>query len=156
MRAEEIEEKMKFLVVLDLSEISPLVVKGAIQFAKMADAEVRVLHVAEPEPYFDGSEIDTEVMRDCQAERFHKEHRQVQEYADQFEAAGLKASALLIQGVTIKTIFHEAERFKADLIVMGTHKKGLLSRIVLGSTSEGILHDSDIPTLIIPTHNQQA
>lgn len=145
---------MKFLVVLDLSEISPLVVKGAIQFAKMADAEVRVLHVTEPEPDFVGSEVDTEVIRECHAESFHKEHRQLQEYADQFEAAGLKATALLIQGVTIKTIFHEAERFKADLIVMGTHKKGRLSRIVLGSTSEEILHDSNIPMLIIPTHDQ--
>jgi len=145
---------MKFLVVLDLSEISPLVVKGAIQFAKMADAEVRVLHVAEPEPDFVGSEVDTQVIRDSHAEMFHQEHRQLQQYADQFEAAGLKTSALLIQGVTIKTIFHEAERFKADLIVMGTHKKGLLSRIVLGSTSEGILHDSDIPMLIIPTHKE--
>jgi len=145
---------MKFLVVLDLSEISPVVVKGAIQFAKMANAEIRVLHVAEPEPYLDGSEIDTEVIRDCNAQSFHKEHRHLQQYADQFEAAGLKATALLIQGMTVKTIFHEAERFKADLIVMGTHKKGLLSRIVLGSTSEGILHDSDMPMLIIPTHKE--
>jgi len=145
---------MKFLVVLDLSEISPLVVKGAIQFAKMADAEVRVLHVTEPEPDFVGSEVDTEVMRECHAESFRKEHRQLQEYADQFEAAGVKATALLIQGMTVKTIFHKAEHFKADLIVMGTHKKGLLSRVVLGSTSKGILHDSDIPMLIIPTHNQ--
>jgi len=144
---------MKFLVVLDLSEISPLVVKGAIQFAKMADAEVRVLHVAEPEPDFVGSEVDTQVIRDSHAKMFHQEHRELQQYADQFKAAGLKASALLIQGVTIKTIFHEAERFKADFIVMGTHKKGLLNRIFLGSTSEGILHDSDIPMLIIPTHN---
>ncbi len=145
---------MKFLVVLDLSEISPVVVKGAIQFAKMADAEVRVLHVAEPEPDFVGSEVDTEVIRDSHAKRFHTEHCLLQQYADQFEATGLKADALLIQGMTIETIFHETERFKADLIVMGTHKKGLLSRIFLGSTSEGILHDSNIPMLIIPTHKE--
>ena len=141
---------MKIQVVVDLSEISSNVVDEAIKFAKATDAEVWLLHVAEPEPEFVGSKVDTEVMRDVHAEEFHKEHRQLQLYASQFEKSGLKTTALLIQGETVKTILNQAKRHTADIIVMGSHKKGALAHLILGSTSEGVLHHSNIPVMIIP------
>ncbi len=141
---------MKILIVIDLSEISSYVVDEAIKFAKDAAADVWLLHVGEPEPEFIGSKVDTKEMRDIHAEAFHKEHRHLQQYAKQFEEAGLKTTALLIQGETVKTILNKAKKLSADIIVMGSHKKGALSRLLLGSTSEGVLHHSDIPVMIIP------
>lgn len=141
---------MQILVVVDLSEISSYVVDEAVKFAKAAGADAWLLHVAEPEPEFVGTKVDTEEMRDVRAEAFHKEHRHLQQYAKQFEEAGLKTTALLIQGETVKAILNEAKRLSADIIVMGSHKKGALSRLLLGSTSEGVLHHSAIPVMIIP------
>jgi len=144
-------EMMKVLVVVGLSEISSHVVEKAVSFSKALSAEVWLLHVAEPEPEFVGNKVDTTVMRDVKAEAFHKEHRRLQEYARAFEAESLKVSALLIQGETVRTILHEAEKLAADLIMMGSHHKGVIQRLLLGSTSEGVLHDSEIPVMVIPT-----
>ena len=143
---------MQVLVVIDLSEISSYVVDEAVKFFKAAGADVWLLHVGEPEPEFVGTKIDTKEMRDIRAEEFHKEHRHLQKYAKQFEKAGLKTTALLVQGETVKTILNEAKRLSADIIMMGSHKKGALSRLLLGSTSEGVLHHSDIPVMIIPAN----
>jgi len=36
--------------------------------------------------------------------------------------------------------------------VMGAHNKSAVMKIILGSTSEGILHHSSTPFLLVPTH----
>jgi nucleotide-binding universal stress UspA family protein len=141
---------MQFLVVVDLSEISSHVVEKAVEFARAAGADVWLIHVAEPEPDFVGSKVDTKEMRDIRAEMFHKEHQQLQQYAKQFDAKGLKTTALLMQGETVKTILSEAGRLSADVIIMGSHGKSTLGRLLLGSTSEEVLHRCDIPVMIIP------
>lgn len=42
---------------------------------------------------------------------------------------------------------------KADLLVMGTHSRKGLDRILIGNLAEKILHHIKIPLLAIPTHN---
>lgn len=48
-------------------------------------------------------------------------------------------------------ILVNAIHFKADLIVMGTHSKKWLEKILIGSAAESVLEKSQIPLLIIPT-----
>ncbi len=48
-------------------------------------------------------------------------------------------------------IMVNAIHFKADLIVMGTHSKKWLEKILIGSVAESVLAHSKIPLLIIPT-----
>ncbi len=48
-------------------------------------------------------------------------------------------------------ILANAIRIKADLIVMGTHSKQWLEKILIGSVAESVLSQSKIPMLIIPT-----
>jgi nucleotide-binding universal stress UspA family protein len=46
-------------------------------------------------------------------------------------------------------ILSEARRYKADVIVMGTHGRRGLNRLLLGSDAERVLRDSPIPVLLI-------
>jgi nucleotide-binding universal stress UspA family protein len=48
-----------------------------------------------------------------------------------------------------KAIANEARRWKADLIVMGTHGRIGIARLVLGSVAEGVLHSAPVPVLLI-------
>ncbi|MBW1869385.1 MAG: universal stress protein [Deltaproteobacteria bacterium] len=40
----------------------------------------------------------------------------------------------------------------ADLVILGSQRKGSVDRFLLGSTSEEILHKSPVPVLAVPTH----
>ncbi len=64
---------------------------------------------------------------------------------------GVDTTALLVQGPTIETILKEARKLEAELIVLGSHGRGAVLRALLGSISEGVLHKTDVPLLIVPT-----
>ena len=47
-------------------------------------------------------------------------------------------------------IIKVATSYKADLIVMGSHSQQWLEKIFIGSTTEGIIQNSTIPTVVVP------
>ena len=49
---------------------------------------------------------------------------------------------------------HIAKEIKADLIVIGSHSKKWLDKLLIGSTTEKVLRHTEIPMLIIPTKGQ--
>ena len=65
------------------------------------------------------------------------------------EAFGLRAESMLKEGEPIKTVLAVAHQYAADLIVMGSHGRRGLQRLLLGSTTEGVLREADIPVLVV-------
>jgi nucleotide-binding universal stress UspA family protein len=145
---------MKLLAGVDLSESTDKVVQKVEKFAKALSARVWILHVAEPEPDFVGYEIDAECMRDSRSEIFHREHQQIQDIAERLRREGLDATALLVQGATVETLLKEASKLDVDMIVLGSHGRGAMHQIIVGSVSEGVVHKSACPVLIVPTHER--
>lgn len=142
---------MKILIGVDLSDSTQKVVKIAMELAKALSARVWLLHVAEPDPDFVGFEAGPQSVRDSLSKIFHVEHCQIQEIADRFRTAGLDATALLVQGEAAETILKEASKLGVDMIVVGSHGRGAMYHLVVGSISEGVLHGSECPILVVPT-----
>jgi nucleotide-binding universal stress UspA family protein len=65
-----------------------------------------------------------------------------------FETVGDRVSDLIVR---------EAKKWKADLIVMGTHGRRGFNRMVLGSDAEGVLRNSPVPVLMVrsPEHKKR-
>ena len=155
---------MMLLVGIDLSEATEKIVKKAGELAKELSAQVWLIHSTKPEPadlYIVGqdpdliaNEVDPELVRDSIAKRFHNEHRQIQEIADQLREAGVDTTALLVQGATVETILKQASKLDIDMIVVGSHGRGAMHHLLVGSVSKGIIHDSGRPVLVVPTHNR--
>jgi nucleotide-binding universal stress UspA family protein len=64
----------------------------------------------------------------------------------------LKAEATTFETVgdrVAEVIVREAKKWKADLIVMGTHGRRGFNRLVLGSDAEGVLRHSPVPVLMV-------
>ena len=142
---------MKVLVGLDLSEGTDKIIDTAQSLAVPLSAQVWLLHVAEPDPDFVGWDAGPETVREDMAKRFREEHRQIQALADKMRDAGLDVTALLVQGATVEKILSEAARLEADMIVLGSHGRGAVYQLVIGSMSEGVLRKADCPVLIVPT-----
>ena len=71
-------------------------------------------------------------------------------HAEAIRNDGIEATALLIQGAIAERILREAKRLATDLIVMGTHGRGAMFNLVVGSVSHAVLRDTPIPVLLVP------
>ncbi len=73
-------------------------------------------------------------------------------------AAGSKVTivAELLEGDTVPGLLALAKKRQVDLIVVGSHGRGGISRALLGSVAEGILRRSPIPVLVTHAPRAQA
>lgn len=145
---------MNILVCIDFSDSTEKVVSNSEKLAKGVSAKLWILHVAEPEPDFVGYDPGPQYIRDSLAEQFHQEHRLAQEIAKKMREKGLEATALLIQGSTAEVILETAEKIEADIIVIGTHGKGAVYHLLVGSVSEAVIHKAECPIFVVPTRER--
>jgi len=145
---------MKILLCVDLSESTEKVVEKADKIANALSAKLWLIHIADPDPDFIGYEAGPQSIRDSVAKNFHTEHCQIQEIADRLRKAGVDTTALLVQGSTVDTILKEASKLEVDMIIVGSHGRGAIYQLLVGSVCEGLLHKSEYPILVIPTHER--
>ena len=146
------EKNVKILACVDLSDSTEIIMEKTEELAQGLSAKVWLLHNALPEPGKLEFTVDPIAAREALAKRFHVEHRQIQELAGRLRKAGIDATALLVHGATVKTILTEASDLDVDMIVVGSHGRGMMGQLMVGSVSEGVLHKSNLPVLVIPTH----
>ncbi len=138
------------LAAIDFSPVSEAVVAFAAKLAKISKGHLYLVHIASPEPDFVGYDVGPETERKAVAERFRNEHRDLQELADKVRERGVETTALLVQGPTVEKILAEAERLGSAHIVVGTHGRGAVGRLLLGSVSEGLVRHAAAPITVIP------
>jgi nucleotide-binding universal stress UspA family protein len=79
-----------------------------------------------------------------------REHTQVAEdAADRLRRAGLRASAVVAEGDPAQTIMHVADEHQADLILLGTHGRTGLERLLLGSVARNVMVHAPISVLVV-------
>ena len=145
---------MKLLVAVDLSQSTETIVEKVKEITREYPAKVWILHNALPEPDHIEFKVDPLAARKNLAKQFHIEHCQIQDIADRLRKSGLDSKALLVHGATVETILKEAADLDVDMIVVGTHGRGAMYQLLMGSVSEEIIHKSRFPVLVVPTHKR--
>jgi len=69
--------------------------------------------------------------------------------AEQAEALGIRARAITWEGPAGEAIVAAATAERADLIVVGSHCRGALGRLVAGSVSDDVVHHAPVPVLVV-------
>lgn len=149
---------MQILVAIDFSDITKKVIEHARIMASALSSRVTLIHVAEPNPDqslydLDPSSIpivDPAQIRDQIAQRFHQEHQQLQQYAETMRDQGIECKALMIQGPVVELLLQQAQKMEADFFIIGSHGKGILSQVLLGSCSEDLLKQTELPVFLVP------
>ena len=57
---------------------------------------------------------------------------------------------VVVEGNVVQEIIHQAQKSSCGLIVMGSHRMGRISEMVLGSVVRGVLNKSEIPVFVVP------
>jgi nucleotide-binding universal stress UspA family protein len=122
--------------------------REAITFAKEQNAELCFVHVLDLSVMaFDGTVqfVDVGVIRE-------PGQKLLSTAVAAAQAAGVAASAKLIDcmgGRPAQAIVQQADEFAADLIVMGTHGRHGVTRLLLGSDAAVVVGHSHVPVLLV-------
>ena len=140
------------LAATDGSSFSEAAVKEASAMAKACGAKliiVTAVHVEKSAPL---DIVSSQMQKDMIAEREMKaadDHiRAAKEIA---EKAGVRAEALVYAGNAAEVIVHAARDKKAELIVVGSHGRTGIDRLLLGSVAERVIGTADCATLVVKT-----
>ena len=146
---------MNILVAVDLSGATQKVLQYAKTLASGMAAKVWVLYAEKPDLGFVGfGPGRPQSVLDQVAHDFKEKREELQNEVDKLRNSGLDVEPLLTQGAAVEVILDEASKLKADLIVVGSHGHGAVYHLMVGSVSEGVLHRSTCPVLVVPTHDR--
>jgi nucleotide-binding universal stress UspA family protein len=133
------------LVATDFSELGRTAVEQALSLAETLDAQLNVVSVftqlSAPESASRAGTAEDQAVRALRAA--------VCELETKLRPSGRLARAVVQFGDPAPTILVAAQELNADLIVLGTHGRRGLSRLVMGSTAEQVLRQASVPVLIV-------
>lgn len=144
---------MKLLVCTDGSKHSQKALEKAAKIAGGCNAtEVAIIHVYEAHDIFigEGASISqTEHMRELEEQR-KKDLKKILINAVRFmEAKNIRASAIFKEGHPAEIITKVAEEGGFDLVIMGSRGLGGLKKLLLGSVSGTVVHESSVSVLTV-------
>jgi nucleotide-binding universal stress UspA family protein len=138
------------LVAVELDNGDQLLLDQAEALASKFDAKVWVVHVADPDPDFVGYDPGPAYVRRTLATDLRDEHKLIHKYAEALKGKNIHVEGLLVQGPTVQTIFEEARKLEADLLILGSHKHNFLKRVFGDDVSRQVFGQSLVPLLIVP------
>ena len=147
----------KILIALDYDPLAEKVAATGYTIAKALNANLLLLHVVEEPAYYSSVEYspimgftgfnDTNTYE--VAEGLKKEaYRFLEESRKHLGDESIELS--VVEGDFADVIIYSAKEFGADMIVMGTHNRTGLDKLLLGNLSEKILNHVRVPLLTIP------
>jgi universal stress protein A len=143
----------RILVPIDFSEHSRRTVAYATRTAKRNNSTIYLLHVFQiPDyvvtPYTRRSQNSAEVQSHVvAAEQDAREN--LEAFAQELSNRGIKVQPYLRVGYPFDEIVLMAKHFDVDLIIIGSHGRGGISRLLVGSTAERVVEHASCPVLVV-------
>ncbi|HKB52357.1 MAG TPA: universal stress protein [Ramlibacter sp.] len=143
----------KLLVATDGSTLSKKAVSSAIDLAAAVGAELVALYVVPryPVSYFEGGvTIPTQEVARIEGQWAQKGQTIVDAVTNAAQAAGVKAKGVVSRSdLVAESILAAVKKNKCDLVVMASHGRKGLKRILLGSETQHVLTHSSVPVLVL-------
>lgn len=137
----------KVLVPVDGSDNSLRALDAALLLSEKLGAEVTAIHVMEEIPVL---HIQSEKLLRKLIDDYKKESQLILSKCSEIAAKkGLSVKTKLVQGNAGSIILDFCEKWKYDIIVMGSRGLGKIKELVMGSVSSKIVHHSSCPVMII-------
>ena len=144
----------RILVAIDESQMAEAALGQALELAKAQAASVRIVHVIES-PYAYPESWYTEVHADLEALRrvWRQAGLRVLERADargREMGVAVETALLELDGQRMsRVIVDDAARWRADLVVVGTHGRHGIEHLLLGSVAEAVARTAPASVLLV-------
>jgi len=144
------------LVPTDFSETSDIALKYGKAFAAAFGATLHVVHVIE-EPYGQPWAVEAYgfSLAALQDEWIKEAKARMEKILSDEERTSLKAVTTTVLGHPVMEVLRYAKDNNIDLIVMGTHGRGPLGKVVMGSVAERLVRKSPCPVLTVRSDEER-
>jgi len=159
----------KILYATDLSKNSAYAFRYAVNSAKKHSAEIIILNVIEEIGEASRTILQAHLSPDFLEEKSKENLAHVKERINQRlrvfydkirveepEFEDMSVSTVICVGYPAEQILRQADKLECDVIVMGTHGKGLFSTTFLGSVAKKVLRRTRKPVFIIPLPKEES
>jgi len=153
----------KVLIAVDYDPTAQKVAETGLSLAKTLGAEITLLHVITDPVYYSSTEYSPIMgytgsmdMGPLQLDSIEGLKKAAQYFLDKTKKHldDKTIKTLVKEGDFAESILKAAKDLKSDIIVMGSHSRKWLEKIVMGSVTEKVLNHTSIPLFIVPTKKQ--
>lgn len=154
LAAGETPQVTRVLAPLDGSGFAEQVLPWVQAFAIVSNAEMILLAVPEvPEPALYGAM--REAVEELRERAELNSRRYIEGVAKQLQELGVNARPMVIGSRPATAILEVAEREHVDVIMLATHGRGGMERLVLGSVADRVVHHALCPVFLVPVHERR-
>jgi nucleotide-binding universal stress UspA family protein len=142
----------RILVPIDGSPTSELGLQEAVRLAKLTGARLRLLHVTDVLSLAIAGEAYGGPAGDLLSETRKEGEALLRRAKAAVEAQGVAADVVIFDnasGRVAELVVDDAMKSRADLIVVGTHGRRGVGRLMLGSDAEQIVRSAPVPVLLV-------
>ncbi|UCG86342.1 MAG: universal stress protein [Gemmatimonadota bacterium] len=133
----------RVLAAVDLSHAAEPTIVAAQQVADFLGAKLKLIHVVEPMPDIPSYTIDLP-----EAQNIKRATEQFEQIVQPLIESG-HIETDVVSGSADATIARVAEEWDADIVVIGSHGKGWVERILLGSTTQKLIRNMPASLLVV-------
>jgi nucleotide-binding universal stress UspA family protein len=142
----------KIVAPTDFSEPSQRALDVAVELARHFSCELVLVHVVGSVPVIPTPASTTFNVPMYQQEIVNDAKATLDRLVEEKVPKPIRVRPMIIQGEAADEIVHAAENEKADIIVIATHGRTGLDRLMFGSVAEKVVRLSPCPVLTIPAH----
>ncbi|NVK52770.1 MAG: universal stress protein [Flavobacteriaceae bacterium] len=137
----------KIIVPVDFSEHSEYALKAAASIAKKHQAEILVLHMLE----IGAASISESTLQQQETTLFYLKlaEKNFKNFLKKPYLEAVKVTPIVKHYIAFKEVNNVAEEYNADLIVMGSHGASGMKELFLGSNTEKVVRNSNVPVLVV-------
>jgi len=139
----------KILVPVDFNPLSSAALEYAARLAAHTDAELIVVYADTFDPPTEFTAVQTEALAASIAESRRKTAEELERYAREHVPETIAMRTELREALPVAGILAAIEQHQPDLVVMGTHGRGALARLMLGSVTQSVLAATTTPVFTI-------
>ena len=133
----------------DFSRASTPALAKALEMAKANRAELRLVHVLDPVMPITDDYVSPPTYEQLRKSAHAYGRKQLDRLVSRARRAGVRATGVLREGSACSEIVRAARAPQVDLIVMGTHGRTGLSRLLLGSVASRVIGLARCPVLSV-------
>jgi nucleotide-binding universal stress UspA family protein len=140
----------KILIAVDDSPHSMKAARCGFELAHCLKAVVGILYVVNRDKEIVNADLGITLEESKHALKEEAEQT-IAQYIKMYDGA-TEVFRFTPEGIPDRQILSIATEWRADLIVMGTHTRSRIERIMTGSMAEHVIRHSEIPVLVTPPH----
>jgi len=151
-RTKELDVYSKILVPIDGSSTSERALAEAAQLAQLTGGRLRLLNIVDPLGHINGFEAPALYLNELHPAMVKAAHELVEKAKESLADKGLTVETEVCEsrGARVSEMIVEcAKNWGAELLVLGTHGRRGIERVLMGSDAELVVRTSPVPVLLV-------